>query len=253
MATPRDQILSRVVLWRRGQFEDDSTKAILAEARADPAILERLRGQMEIDAGAENLLQAMAVDDAVIQRLKEESGRLAKTRKRQGQFRLFSPIGFTVVFAVLVMSAVVAWTFVDRSNYENQPVTEALFDKATNISDQTMEDVDVPAGDLADWLFLKHGLEDVQIPEAIASKHAAFCGITRIEGHPIVKIALEEPKALVFVFKAADFSLPESRKNDWEIFDRGNWSAGFRVEKGNACMVAVNGNSDDIKRIIGVK
>ncbi|HEY5751769.1 MAG TPA: hypothetical protein VIT21_01355 [Chthoniobacterales bacterium] len=253
MATPRDQILARIALWRRGQFEDDFTKVIVAEARADAAIAEKLRAQIEIDAGAENLLQTMAVDDAVIERLKEEGVRLAKTRKRQSQFRLFSPIGFTVIFAVLVMSSVVAWTVIDRTQYENQPITAMLLDQATNVSEQTMESVDVSAGDLTDWVFLKHGLEDVQIPDAIARKQAAFCGLTRIDGHPVVKIALKESKALVFLFKASDFSLPESEKNAWEIFDRGEWAAGIQVDKGNACMVTVNGSVDDVRRVVGAK
>lgn len=253
MAIPPDQILARIALWRRGQFEDDSIKITLAQARADAAIAEKLRSQMEIDAGAESMLNTIAVDDAVIERLKEEGLRLAKTRKRQSQFRLFSPIGLTVIFAVLVMSGVIAWTFFDRTHYENQPVTAALFDKAANASDQGMENVDVPARDLTDWLFLKHGLEDVQIPDTIALKQVAFCGVTRIDGHPVVKFALEESKALVFLFKAADFSLPESNKNDWEIFDRGEWAAGFRVEKGNACMVALNGSREDVRRLIESK
>lgn len=201
-----------------------------------------------LSASASESVRNMPVDAAALERLALLAGQLTKTPP--AHFSLLSPVGLSLVFALLALAAVFGWSMLHDNPYDELPLTKALLDQAENITTQNLEAVDVPAGDLVDWLFLKHGLDNVHIPELFAPLQAAFCGVDRVERHPVAQIVLKESKALLFICRAADFDLPETHPGEWSVFTQGEWTVAVQVQNGAGWFLIMPGTEDDLRTFL---
>jgi len=182
--------------------------------------------------------EAMARMTALAERLLRNAG--------PSSFLLWSPVGFAVLLAL----GVLLWAVLGRRGIENPALGQELLDRAAHLESSTLEPVHVPVGELSDWLFLKHNLENVHIPPAFAAFPAAWCGVTRISEHPIAEIALEKPRALLFLFQASDFELSDTPPGQWQIYSQDEWSGAFQVERGEARVIAMRAPEADLEAFL---
>ncbi len=164
-------------------------------------------------------------------------------------FRLFSPLGISLLFAGLVLCAVAAWIWHDWQSKADEVLAQKFIDVVKDLSPQEMQPVNEPVGELTDVLFLKYGLENYPLPADFARSTASILGVNHVDGHPVVQIGLKDSHAVLMLFRAEDFGL-EPNEDDWQMASLDGWALAMRSKNQQGHVITLHGTPKELSALL---
>lgn len=229
---------------------DRAVATLLGFGEFSPGEITTICGPSEGDEATSMPMEKIAAALVSIPVSAEMLNRFAVTvQEASPPFRLFSPLGISLVFAGLVLCAVAAWIWNDWQSKADEVLAQKFVDAAEELSPSEMQAVDVPVGELADVLFLKYGLENYPIPPAFASASASVLGVNQVDGHTVVQIGLKDSHAVLMLFRAEDFGL-EPNDDDWQMANLDGWALALRSQNQQGHVLTLHGSEAKLRALL---
>jgi hypothetical protein len=161
-----------------------------------------------------------------------------------------NPAVLAVGIAVLVIAGVLIFYFVSRLNdFPGSATARKLLMVATSTRPVLLDPVNADAGTLSDLFFMKHSLENYEVPPEFADFRTIGCRVFEDEeSRRIAQIWLAEKRMQLFLFPAERDMKTGAvlRFLGWRYVRQEGWVGAVSEHNGVCFMAALRGRKDDL-------
>ena len=136
-----------------------------------------------------------------------------------------------------------------REQFQGREVVGRMLDVTRNMRGTELDPVTGESWQLSDWFYMR-GFEGFSLPPEVAKLHAVGSRVLRQGGMPIAQIAVDDKNTIVFVFRAADFSVDLPEDGKWLVFDHEGWAAAIRRHGPVCTMLSFRGEKREMREFI---
>ena len=136
-----------------------------------------------------------------------------------------------------------------REQFQGREAAARMLDVTRNMQGTELDPVAVQSWQLGDWFYMR-GFEGFALPPEVAKLPAVGSRVFRQGGMPVAHIAVDEKNAIVFVFRAADFSVDLPEEDSWRVFEHEGWAAAIRRQGPICTMVSFRGTRSEMREFV---
>ena len=204
--------------------------------------------QQEFDRAIGDLVQTIPTPPEISEWFANEH--LATGVKRTWRMILLNPAVIAITIAVLVIAVVSAYKFYERLNtFPGAETAKKLLVVASATRISQLEPMQVEAGALGDFFFMKHRLERYDVPpEFAAVKTIGLRVFDDEEGQRVAQIAASE-KRLQFFFFPAPRDPKTGRPEEfagWRFVEHEGWTGAVQQRNAVCFMACLRGGTKDL-------
>jgi len=204
--------------------------------------------QLSFDRAIGDLVQAIPTPPEISEWFANEH--LASGVKRTWRSILLNPAVIAITIALGVIAVVSAYKFYDRMNaFPGIETAKKMLAVASATRVSELQPMQVEAGAMGDFFFMKHRLNHYDVPPEFAGVRTLG---TRIfdddEGHRVAQIAAAEKRLQFFLFPAdrdPKTGQPEEFAG-WRFVEREGWTGAVQQRNAVCFMAAVRGGRKDL-------
>jgi len=217
------------------------------DVRGDPALEESFRKQVEFDEVVASVVGRLEPSAGVREKLE----RVAAQGPKKRRFLFADPAMLAVAVGFLGIVFLVVWTLMEREDaFEGrEKVIEIAKVGGQGRIDQ-FEPVDSVVSSMGDWFALQ-GFGGFRVPEGFGEFELVGVRMLGFEGQSIACLAIPANQMLFYVFDSRSLSINPGRAGNWKIIELEDGRViGVEEENGVTFMVVMEGEPDDMKRLI---
>lgn len=164
---------------------------------------------------------------------------------------LCHPAILSVTIGVLLIFGLLIYFAADRmEHFEGKEALTEMLATTDEMTGNELVPIETEAGKLADWLFLKYGLEHYNVPVEFSSWKTVGSRVFNQGGHSVAQIAVDNPNLLLFLFRAGDFPMKLDSPGQWRVFEQEEWVAAIRVQGAMGVMIAFRGSAGEMDQVL---
>jgi hypothetical protein len=226
-------------------LNDAKVKKAARLAQQDAELKLQLQEQIEFDAQVNASIKSIQPPSALAEKLTPPATPLPWYKV------LTQPAILAVGLSVLLIVGLLAFLGISKMrDFPGKEAAEKMIELTASMTGTELEPVQTEAGKLGDWFFLKHGLEDYNVPADFAEYKTLGSRVFKQDGHPVAQIAIEENRMLFYIFRAEHFDVQLGNTEPWQLFEQGEWVAAIRRADQNCFMIAFRGNQEQMRKIV---
>jgi hypothetical protein len=234
------------------QVLDRSMRAALSRARGS----KEFANQQSFDRAMAALVDAIPIPPETAEWFSDKD--FVPTSKWTWKKMVRNPAVLAVGIAMLVIAGVFVFNFLNHLNdFPGSATARKLLTVASSTRPVLLDPVNADAGTLGDLFFMKHGLEDYEVPPEFADFRAIGCRIFEDEeSRRIAQIWLAEKRMQLFLFPAERNIKTGTvlRFPGWQYIQQEGWTGAVIEHNGVCFMAALRGRENDLAQYIsGVK
>ncbi len=195
------------------------------------------------------LVQATPVTDEVAEWFRNE--KLIPQKKRSWLKTAGNPAVISVAFAVAVIVGICVFIVMERmKEFPGSGTARKMLTIASATKSGALDPMNVEAGSLGDFFFMKYRLEHYDVAPEFAHLKASACKVfDDDEGHRVAQISVPEKRMQFFIFPAE--RNPKDMKpvlfNGWRFVEQEGWTGAVQVKNGVCFMAALRGDKRDLR------
>lgn len=232
--------------FRPGRPLDPRVEKAARVAEADARLRSQLEAQTTWDAQLAGVIHSIEPPEDLRRKLTSYGpGPVAGRGRLRSQ--LTQPGMMAVWLGILVLIGLVVFVSLDRrENFEGRERVERLLGVTRNMSGVELQPVDMKAGLLGDWFYMR-GFERFAVPPEVETLTAVGSRVFRHSGHAVAQMAVDERNSLVYVFRATDFGVDLPDGGDWRLLDDEGWVAAIRRQGETCTMITFRGSRSEMR------
>jgi hypothetical protein len=240
---------SHLAVYCEEKTVDPRCQKALKAIENDATLRAKLAEQVAFDRQMVELVRAIRAPQDLRTRLENTQKAVAKEKR--------SREALVAIMAVVLGIALMAGLFIysemeSRKAFPGRDALEGLVASANQMSGVELEPVAQPAGQLADWFYMR-GFENFAVPPELRTMPAVGSRFFRKDGCPVAQIAVDMHESLLYIMRAKDFGVELPADGAWRIFETEGWAAAALQSDGDCVMVTFRGTeaemSDFIERL----
>lgn len=231
--------------YREGKRADAQTEKAARVAESEDGLRKKLHEQKYFDDRIIEVVHGITPPENLREKLTSLSARPPGERRRLRE-QVSQPAILAALAGVLLIIGIIVFFSMERmESFPGREAMRRMIASTNRLSGTEFEATPKPLGELSDWFYMRD-FEGFEVAPELAPLTAAGSRIFMQDGHSIAQLAVDEPAAMVYIFRATDFGVQLRAGEAWRVFDHEGWAAAVR-RHGNRCsLVALRGSSEEM-------
>lgn len=219
-----------------------------ADLEGNPRLLEAFQTQVAFDGGIAQLLERLEPGEETGTLLRDAAMRELPARKR---FLFADPAMIAVAVGFLGIVFLVVWLTMGRPDaFEGREKVIEIAQTASEARADQFEPVSATVGKMGDWFALQ-GFAGFRVPKGFEQYELVGVRLLPFEGTNVACMAIPEPHLFLYVFQADSLGVNPGKAGEWKVIELPNGQVvGIEEAQGVAFMVVMDGEPDDMRRLI---
>ncbi|MDQ6622299.1 MAG: hypothetical protein M3Y86_02270 [Verrucomicrobiota bacterium] len=249
----REEMLARFAPITEKPSIDRGMRVAVMRARRSSRMKTEFSQQQAFDKAIAELVQNTPVSTEIAEWFRNE--KLIPQTKRTWRKTVRNPAVLSAALALVVIAGVVTITVMERMRqFPGAETARKLLAVASATRGGQLDPMEVAAGSLGDFFFMKYRLEHYDVaPEFAALRTAGWRVFDDEDARRIAQISVPEKRMQFFIFPAER----DPKRNTWRQFDgwrfvnHEGWTGAVEVHDGVCFMAALRGEQGDFAPYLG--
>jgi len=244
----REKVLAHCAPITEKSGTDRRMRIAVLRARRSKATAKEFDQQQAFDKAVAALVQETPVSAEIAEWFRNE--KLIPQSKRTWKKVARNPAVLSIALAVAVIVGVIIFIMMERmKEFPGSGTARKMLTIASATRVNQLDPVEVEAGSLGDFFFMKYRLEHYDVAPEFAALRTSACRVfDDDEGHRVAHITVPEKRMQFFLFPAQR-NPKDARPREftgWRYLTHEGWTGAVQVKAGVCFMAALRGEEEDL-------